>query len=88
MLINFTIKNYASIKDEMVLSAETGERLSRFKETNTLTENNVSLLKNLLIFGPNGSGKSNLLDGLHLMKSMILNNPTLTSPTLISPVTL
>ncbi|WP_054726337.1 hypothetical protein [Paucilactobacillus hokkaidonensis] len=72
MLIDFSISNYASIKDEMVLSTETGERLSRLKETNTITENQFSLLKSLIIVGPNGSGKSGLLDGLHLMKSMVL----------------
>ncbi|MCH4056717.1 AAA family ATPase [Lapidilactobacillus gannanensis] len=76
MLIDFSIKNYASIKDKMTLSAETGEHLSRLKGSNTLIENHISLLKSLVIIGPNGSGKSSLIDGLHLMKSMVLNNPT------------
>ncbi len=76
MLIDFSIQNYASIKDEMTLSAETGERLSRLKAANTIVENGISLLKSLVIIGPNGSGKSNLIDGLHLMRSMVLNNPT------------
>ncbi|KRK34533.1 AAA family ATPase [Loigolactobacillus bifermentans] len=75
MLIDFEIKNYASIKDALLLSAETGERLSRLKTTNTLQENGFSLLKNLLVFGPNGSGKSNLIGGLHVMRELILHNP-------------
>lgn len=74
MLINFEIQNFTSIKNRISLSAETGERLRKFKKSNTITENGVSLLKSLLIFGPNGSGKSNLLDGLHLMRGMVLNN--------------
>ena len=43
MLIEFSVQNATSIKDEMILSAETGERLSRLKETNTIRENNGSL---------------------------------------------
>ncbi|APX71923.1 ATP-binding protein [Companilactobacillus allii] len=74
MLINFEVQNFTSIKDRISLSAETGERLRKFRDSNTITENGISLLKSLLIFGPNGSGKSNLLDGLHLMRGMVLNN--------------
>ncbi len=76
MLIDFSMTNFKSFKDETTLSAETGERLSRLKQTNTLNENGYGLLKNLLIFGPNGSGKSNLLLGLRTMKQMVLTNPT------------
>ena len=68
MLIDFTMKNFKSFKDETTLSLETGERLSKFRESNTISVGKISLLKNLLIFGPNGSGKSNLLDGLKLMQ--------------------
>jgi AAA15 family ATPase/GTPase len=86
MLIDFEIKNYASIKNTMLLSAETGERLSRLKTTNTIQENNFSLLKNLLIFGPNGSGKSNLINGLRCMQKMILNDPAkITTPLPFQP---
>lgn len=75
MLIEFSVQNATSIKDEMILSAETGERLSRLKETNTIRENNSSLLKNLMIIGPNGSGKTNIINALKLMRSMVLNDP-------------
>ncbi|WP_086990199.1 AAA family ATPase [Levilactobacillus brevis] len=74
MLIDFTMTNFTSFKNETTLSAETGERLSRLKETNTFKENGKSLLKNLLIFGPNGAGKSNLLEGLNLMRRIVLKN--------------
>lgn len=74
MLVDFSVANFNSIKDEMTLSAETGERLSRLKDSNTMVENDVSLLKSLVVVGPNGSGKSNLLAALKLMKQMVLNN--------------
>lgn len=79
MLIEFATRNFMSFKNETVLSAETGERLSRLKKTNTLVENGYALLKNLLIFGPNGAGKTNLLSGLRWMKQMVLQDrPTVT----------
>lgn len=54
---------------------ETGERLRKYNETNTMTLNGVRLLKNAIIFGANGSGKSNLLTGLSTMRDMVLNPP-------------
>lgn len=76
MLIDFRMKNFKSFKNEAILSAEVGERLSRFKKTNTVNIGRTSVLKNLLVFGPNGSGKSNLLAGLKTMKHMVLNDPS------------
>jgi len=75
MLIDFSMRNFKSFKQETSLSAEAGERLRKYQDTNTVLVNNKHILKNLLIFGPNGSGKSNLLDGLKCMQTMILNNP-------------
>lgn len=87
MLIEFRLKNYASFKNESVLSAQTGERLYKYKDTNTFQCKNVSLLKNLLIFGPNGAGKSRLLTGLELMKILVLNGgaKTVTEQLLYTP---
>lgn len=73
MLIEFRLKNYASFKNKAVLSAQTGERLYKYKDTNTFQGKDVSLLKNLLIFGPNGAGKSRLLRGLDIMKHIVVN---------------
>ena len=75
MLIEFTVKNYASFKDETTLSAETGSRLRKLKETNTFSYKNPALLKSLLLFGPNGSGKSQLLNALSTMERLV-TNPT------------
>jgi len=76
MLIDFSMRNFKSFKQETSLSAEAGERLRKHQDTNTVLVNNKHILKNLLIFGPNGSGKSNLLDGLKCMQTMILSNPS------------
>ncbi|MFQ9705939.1 MAG: AAA family ATPase [Limosilactobacillus pontis] len=73
MLIDFTIKNFRSFKDEADLSAETGARLTKYKQTNTFSSLKVPVLKSLLIFGPNGAGKSQLFNALFLMRQMVLN---------------
>ncbi|WP_186277753.1 hypothetical protein [Lactobacillus sp. LL6] len=35
MLVDFTVKNFALFRDETTLLAEAGERLRKYKETNT-----------------------------------------------------
>lgn len=82
MLIDFTMENFKSFQNETTLSAEVGERLSKYKRTNTLDIGRTAVLKNLLIFGPNGAGKSNLLAGIRTMKQMVINNPAKATDTL------
>ncbi|MBP2058095.1 AAA15 family ATPase/GTPase [Lactobacillus colini] len=73
MLVEFTVENYASFKDRTTLSAETGARLRKLKDTNTFFEKKPALLKSLLLFGPNGSGKSQLINALMTMASHVVN---------------
>lgn len=73
MLIDFTIKNFRSFKDTAVLSAETGARLTKYKQTNTFSKLRVPILKSLMIFGPNGAGKSQLFNALYLMRHIVIN---------------
>ena len=73
VLIEFGLKNYTSFKEKTLFSAETGERLRKYKYINTFENDDVSLLKNILIFGANGAGKSQLISGLGRMQSMIIN---------------
>lgn len=72
MLIEFGLENYTSFKEKALFSAETGERLRKYKYTNTFENDDISLLKNILIFGSNGAGKSQLLNGLGRMQNMII----------------
>ena len=66
MLIEFRVKNFATLKDRTILSAEAATRLRKFKKSNVFYHQNPQLLKNLLILGPNGSGKTSLLNVLLL----------------------
>ena len=76
MLIDFRVKNFATFKDRTILSAEAATRLRKFKKSNVFYHQNPQLLKNLLILGPNGSGKTSLLNGLRLMKLLVLHGGT------------
>lgn len=72
MLIEFTVRNFLSFKNSTTLSMERGERLRKFKKTNTFEKNGYSLLKNIIAFGANGSGKSNLFLGLDVFQDLVL----------------
>ncbi|WP_394354092.1 ATP/GTP-binding protein, partial [Methanothrix sp.] len=59
MLLEFSVSNFLSIKDEITLSmvASTDKFLSK----NTIQFNKNILLKSVAIYGPNASGKTNIL---------------------------
>lgn len=70
MLIEFSVKNFASLKDKVTLTMEKGSG-------NENPENVIEkydLLKNVAIYGANASGKSNLLKAFHAALIMIRNS--------------
>ncbi|MGO1298001.1 MAG: AAA family ATPase [Vibrio sp.] len=73
MLIQFTVKNYRSIKEEQVFSmvkAKGDELLS----SNTFESDSTSgtpLLRSAVIYGANAAGKSNLIRALIDMESIV-----------------
>lgn len=73
MLLNFKVKNYRSIKDEITLDLQaTSDKI--MKSDATFTQGNVSLLKSVAIYGPNASGKSNVFKAFFVFRSMILES--------------
>lgn len=72
MIIQFSIENYLSFKSKTELSLESGERLRKFNDTNTMKVKDIRLLKNIVLFGPNGSGKSNVINALQTFKNLVL----------------
>jgi AAA15 family ATPase/GTPase len=88
MLIQFTVKNYKSIRDEHKLSlvAATGDEL---KASNTFLSSEASpqtLLRAAVIYGANASGKSTLLQALDAMQTIVLESASTQSGKLL-PVT-
>lgn len=76
MLIQFSVKNWRSVRDEQTLSmvkAKGGELLetNTFQPTALATE---SLLRSAVVYGPNAAGKSNLLTALRSMRLVVVNS--------------
>ncbi len=90
MLINFSVENFLSFKEEATLSlvASNGKEL---RETHVFTpelENEVKsfdLLRSAVIYGPNAGGKTNLLNALSTMKKVVLGSAKNTAPIPITP---
>lgn len=62
MLVNFTVKNLLSFKEEQKLSLQTGAYLrkyvnNRFEVKPKNYPEKLRLLKSAIVFGGNGSGK-------------------------------
>ena len=75
MLLEYSVSNFKSFRDETTLSliaskdtSKTDESVitSKFKETR--------LLNCAVIYGPNGSGKSNLFFSLYFLRNFVLNS--------------
>ncbi|TGL64683.1 AAA family ATPase [Leptospira sarikeiensis] len=70
MIINFTVKNFRSIKNEQTLSLYEPKGLKTVVPT-SYTGGEIPLLKTTLIFGPNASGKSNILKALSMLSYFV-----------------
>lgn len=73
MLINFKVKNYRSIKDEIILNLQATNDAT-MKNDAVFDDGKTSLLKTIAIYGPNASGKSNLIKAFVVFRTMILES--------------
>ncbi|MGB1243742.1 MAG: hypothetical protein ACPG49_14550, partial [Chitinophagales bacterium] len=62
MIINFSIKNFTSIKEEVTLSFEATNSDDLEEYYIVTPKRGLRLLKLGLVYGSNGSGKSNILE--------------------------
>ena len=79
MLIEFCVKNFRSIKEEVIFSMEAANirsRDDRLNKNNVFEINKTKLLKSAAIYGANASGKSNLLAAMRFMKYFVLTSAT------------
>ena len=73
MLIQFSVTNWRSVRDEQTLSMVKAKS-SELEETNTFSPEsliNTGLLRSAVIYGANAAGKSNLISALRTMKSVV-----------------
>lgn len=92
MIINFTVGNYRSFKDKMVLSME-ATAIKELKES-VIERNGYKLLPSAVIYGANSSGKSNLLKAIGKFRDIVTSSSKLNSsdklditPFLLNPKT-
>ena len=89
MLIEFTVKNYRSIKEEQVFSMVKAKG-NELESTNTFVPEsiaNTSLLRSSVIYGANAAGKSNLIRALMDMESIVRNSASSSQEGDLLPVT-
>ncbi|HPS56597.1 MAG TPA: ATP-binding protein [Spirochaetota bacterium] len=73
MLIDFTVKNFRSIKDEQTLSLVASDSAGDLLDNRIVVPGeNFRLLPSAIIYGANASGKSNLVRAIQEFKLMIM----------------
>lgn len=77
MIIEFTVGNFLSFKDNKSLSLE-ATNITEYKDS-TLNNGNFSLLKSSVLYGANSSGKSNLIKAMSTMRMIVLTSIEKTS---------
>lgn len=75
MLIEFSIKNYRSIKERQTLSlVSTSSQELRETNTTAILGGKQSLVRSAVIYGPNASGKTNIVKALNAMREIVLRS--------------
>ncbi|MDV5200583.1 ATP-binding protein [Acinetobacter baumannii] len=75
MIIDFSIENFLSFKEQQTLSFVAEPPYDIHPEHLLDTpEKDLKLLKTIVIYGANASGKSNFLSAIHFLKQLILNS--------------
>ncbi|MDY0289166.1 MAG: ATP/GTP-binding protein [Sphaerochaeta sp.] len=76
MLINFTVSNFKSIKDEILFNMAPAKRLQTMKDHVLVanTKKQAEAMPVGAIYGANGSGKTNFIEAISFMKERIKND--------------
>lgn len=79
MIVDFTVENFKSIKEEQTFSMLASDSKSEHPDNifPTQKEKNISLLKTGIIVGANASGKSNLLTAMETFRDFVVNSTDL-----------
>ena len=71
MLCQFIVKNFKSIRDEVVLDMQ-ATSISEHKESLIIEKDGETFLPISAIYGPNGSGKSNIIEAMSALINKIM----------------
>jgi uncharacterized protein len=85
MLIEFSVGNYRSFKEQVTFSMVAANLVSQDKDLDTnnvfAVDKELNLVKSAAIYGANASGKSNLAKALQFMKWFMINSSKETQST-------
>ena len=73
MLLEFRVKNFLSIKDEVCLDLK-ATNITDFGDTNLIHTERHNILKGAVIYGANSSGKSNLIKAMSTMSRIVFQS--------------
>jgi AAA15 family ATPase/GTPase len=73
MLLEFKVKNFLSIKDEICLDLK-ATNITDFGDTNIISTERNKVLKGAVIYGANSSGKSNLIKAMSTMRRIVFQS--------------
>lgn len=74
MIVEFSITNYKSFKNESTLSFIGSNTTKEHEENNTFKWKDYKFLKSNAVYGANASGKSNLINALSIMKRIVMTS--------------
>jgi hypothetical protein len=74
MLLEFSVKNFLSIKDEIIFSLYASDEIKGHEKRNLIPVVEQHILKTAVIYGANASGKSNLIKAMGFMRDVIANS--------------
>ena len=74
MIVDFTIKNFRSIKSEQLLSLHADKKPKHHAGNISYIEGDLGVLKTCAIYGSNASGKTNVILGFEALQELIVQS--------------
>ncbi|GBC61276.1 ATP-binding protein [Desulfonema ishimotonii] len=74
MLLEFSVKNFLSIKDKVIFSLYASDEVKGHEKYNLIPVADQHILKSAVIYGANASGKSNFIKAMGFMRRVIVNS--------------
>ena len=86
MLVSFSLKNFASVKDEQTLSLIANNGIKHLAPYYVTEVAGLSLLKFIFLYGANASGKTTILKAIEFLRNLVISpNATKIEPLNFEP---
>ncbi|HFQ5253102.1 TPA: ATP/GTP-binding protein [Vibrio vulnificus] len=74
MIVDFTVKNFRSIRNEQLFSLYADKKPKHHAGSISYVEDSLGILKTAAIYGSNASGKSNLIMAFEALRSLVIES--------------